>query len=274
VVTSVKGAEIQKALEALGLTEYETKAYISLVEKGTSTAGNLSKLTEIPHSKIYEVLMRLEKRKLIEAQKGRPILFKAVKPSTAIESIETQLKDGLEKDFSERKSSLEQNFKKRLTEISDAQKIVIEELEDLFGKNETVDPSEEIVWTFRGKANLDNQAKDIILYAQNEVRLRIPYDDFSEVEPEIKAAHTKGVKIQLLVHHLTSSVLKLKGNAEIFIEESQLPTDCGIILADNKKGMFISENYTQGFKTAGKSVLMVLNHFYDHELEESIKVEN
>jgi sugar-specific transcriptional regulator TrmB len=274
VVTIVKGAEIQKALETLGLTEYETKAYISLVEKGTCTAGSLSKLTEIPHSKIYEVLMRLEKRKLIEAQKGRPILFKAVKPSTAIENIETQLKDSVEKEFSERKNSLEQNFKKQLTEISDAQKTVIEELEDLFGKNETVEPSEDIVWTIRGKANLDSQAKDIILYAQNEVRLRIPYDDFSEIESTIKTAHSKGVKVQLLVHRLTSSAHKLGENAEIFIEESPLPTDCGIILADGKKGMFISENYAQGFKTAGKSVLMVLNHFYDHELEESIKVEN
>jgi sugar-specific transcriptional regulator TrmB len=112
------------------------------------------------------------------------------------------------------------------------------------------------------------------LSATNEARLRIPYDDFSEFESTIKAAHSKGVKVQLLVHRLTPSARNLKENAEIFIEESPLPTNCGIILADHKKGMFISENYAQGFKTAGKSVLMVLNHFYDHELEESIKVEN
>lgn len=270
----MKGAEIQKALETLGLTEYETKAYICLVEKGTSTAGNLSKLTEIPHSKIYEVLMRLEKRNLIEAQKGRPLLFKAIKPSTAIEAIETQLKTNLQNEYTERKTNLENTYTKQITELSDAQKLVIDELDGLFCKNEVVEPSEDIVWTIHGKANLDSQAQEIILSAQTEVRLRMPYDDFSEVEPTIKAAHSKGVNIQLLVHRLTSSVCKLKENAEIFIEESPLPTDCGIILADHKKGMFISENYTQGFRTAGKSVLMVLNHFYDHELEESIKVDH
>jgi sugar-specific transcriptional regulator TrmB len=85
VVNKVKKNNgIQKALETLGLTEYEAKAYVSLVEKGISTAGDLSALSEIPHSKIYEVLMRLEKRKFVETQKGRPILFKAVKPSTAV----------------------------------------------------------------------------------------------------------------------------------------------------------------------------------------------
>jgi sugar-specific transcriptional regulator TrmB len=274
VVKNTKGVEIQQALETLGLTEYEAKAYISLVEKGTSSAGDLSKLTEIPHSKIYEVLMRLEKRKLIETQKGRPILFKAIKPSTSMEGIENQLKSSVEKEYIERKSALEGSYKKKINEISEAQKAVLEELEYLFGKNESVEPSEDIVWTIRGKTNLNTQAKDIILSATNEARLRIPYDDFSEFESTIKLAHSKGVKVQLLVHCLTPSARKLKENAEIFIEESPLPTNCGIILADHKKGMFISENYAQGFKTAGKSVLMVLNHFYDHELEESIKVEN
>ena len=75
----VNSLEIKKALETLGLTQYETRAYISLVEKNKSDARALSKLTQIPRSKIYEVLTRLEKKKLIEIE-SRPILFKSVKP--------------------------------------------------------------------------------------------------------------------------------------------------------------------------------------------------
>ncbi len=273
-MNKVKNIGIQKALETLGLTEYEAKAYISLVEKGTSNAGDLSTLSEIPHSKIYEVLMRLEKRKLLETQKGRPILFKAVKPSTALEGIETQLKNDLEKELTEKRATLENSYKKRFTEITEAQKTVLEELETLYETKETAEPSEDIVWTIQGKTNLNTQAKDIILYATNEVRLRLPHDDFTEFESIVKTAYSKGVKIQLLVHRLTPSARRLEKNAEIFLEESPLPTNYGIIIADNKKGMFISENYAHGFKTSGKSVLMVLTHFYDHELEESIKIKN
>ncbi len=269
-----KNNGLQKALETLGLTEYEAKAYISLVEKGTSTAGDLSALSEIPHSKIYEVLMRLEKRKLIQTQKGRPILFKAVKPSTALEEIETKLKNDLEKERSEKIANLENNYKKRLVEITEAQRTVVEELETLYETKETAEQSEDIVWTIKGKTNLDTQAKDIILYAKNDVRLRLPYDDFTEFESTIKTACSKGVKVQLLVHRLTPSAKSLEQSTEVFIEESPLPTNYGIIIADNKKGMFISENYEHGFKTAGKSVLMVLTHFYDHELKESIKTKN
>jgi sugar-specific transcriptional regulator TrmB len=274
VVKQVKNITIQKALETLGLTEYEAKAYISLIEKGTSTAGDLSECSEIPHSKIYEVLQRLEKRKLIQTQKGRPILFKALKPATAIKDTETQLKNALEKEYNEKRISIESSYKKRFTEITDAKKTAIEELESLFETKETAEPSEDIVWTIQGETNLNSQAKDIILSATSEVRLRVPCDDFSEFESTIKTACQKGVKIQLLVHRLTESAKRLEKNGEIFIEESLLPTSYGIIIADNKKGMFISDNYAHGFKTAGKSVLMVLTHFYDHELEESIKVKN
>jgi len=264
--------EIQRSLEVLGLTGYEAKAYTSLVEKGISDASSLSRLTEIPHSKVYEVLGRLEKRKLVEAQKGRPILFKAIKPSIAVEGIEMQLKDSLEKEFSERRSNLENNFKKRIAEIAEAQKVVLEKLENLFEKNKALESSEDLIWTIRGKDNLNTQAKDIILCAVREARLMAPDDDFSEFESSVKTACSKGVKVKLLVHDLTASVHTLKGATEIFQEESPSPTNCGIILADDKNGMFILENNALGFETSSRSVIMILSHFYEHELEESTKV--
>lgn len=272
MVTKVKGTEFRKALEALGLTEYEAKAYISLVEKGALNAGNLSKTTEIPHSKIYEVLIRLEKKKLIEVQKGRPLFFRAIKPSTAIEGLEAELKGSLEQELSERKNSLESNFSKKILEISEAQ-AVLGELDNLYEKKEEVEPSEEFVWTIRGVGNLNNQAKAILLSAQREAKLMVPRDDFSEFESAVKTACSKGVRVQLVVHELNDSVQRLKEATKVFYEKSPLPTNCGIILADDKNGMFISEHLTLGFKTSSKSLLMVLGQFFEHELEESAKIE-
>ncbi len=271
VVKKVKGIEFQKALEALGLTEYEAKAYISLVEKGTSNAGNLSRLTEIPHSKIYEVLIRLEKRKLVEVQKGRPLFFKAKKPSTALNMVEAELKGSLEQDLLEEKSGLEDNFSKRMLEISEAH-TALEELDNFYEKKASVEPSEEFVWTIRGKSNLCSQAREIILSAHGEVRLMVPHDDFCELESVIKTACSKSIKVQLVVHELTESVRKLSETSEIFYEKSPLPTNCGIILADDRRGMFISESSDLGFKTSSKSLMMVLGQFYVHELEESAKI--
>ncbi|NLE03210.1 MAG: TrmB family transcriptional regulator, partial [Crenarchaeota archaeon] len=263
----------QESLQEIGLTEYESRAYIKLVEKGPSTAGNISKLTSIPYSKIYEVLLRLEKKGIIETQKGRPIIFKAIKPSIAIKEIETQLKNKIEKEYLEKKGNIEKNYNNNILEISKAKKIVLEELDELFGKNEYVQPTEDIVWTIKEKANLISQAKNIIQNATSEVRLMLPYDDFSELITTIKFAYSKGVKIQILTHNLSESLKKIENSTEIFIEESNLPTNCGILLSDNQKGMFFSEDYSHGLKTSGKSLLMVLTHFYDHEKEESKKIQ-
>jgi sugar-specific transcriptional regulator TrmB len=267
----VKDTEFQKALEALGLTEYESKAYVTLVEKGASNAGDLSEKTEIPHSKIYEVLMRLEKKKLVEVQKSRPLFFKAIRPSIAIQGMKVELKSTLEQELLGKKRNLDNKFNSRIQEITKAQTI-LEELDNFYEKKQEVEPSEEFVWTVRGKSNLLNQAKEIILSAQKEVRLMIPNDDFTELESAIKTACSKGVKVRSVVHELTASVQKFKKTTDVFYDKAPSPTNCGIIIADEKQGMFISESFILGFKTASKSLLMVLAQFYEHEIEESAKI--
>ena len=271
VVKKVSIGEFQKALEIMGLTEYEAKTYVSLIQKGTSNAGNLSKIADIPHSKIYEVLSRLEKKKLVEVQKGRPLYYKAIKPSHALEKIETKLKDTLQKEYTQRKNDLEALYIKKVGQISQANKM-LGELDNFYEKNADIEPSEEFVWTIRGKDNLNKQAKEIIQSASLEVRLMMPMDDFSELIPAIKTVTAKGVNVLLVIHELTGSVQKLKNTVNIFYDKSPLPTNCGMILVDNNKGMFISENSTTGFKVSSKSVLMVLYQFYHHELEESTKI--
>lgn len=270
-MNNLKGSELQKALETLGLTEYEAKAYISLVQKGTSNAGNLSKLAEIPHSKIYEVLTRLEKKKLVEVQTGRPLFFKAIKPSLAIKGVRTELESLIEQELSERRKTLENNYSKKILQMSNAQ-TVLEELDNYFELKGTSEPSEEFVWTIHGKNNLNNQAKEIILSALHDLRVMAPLDDFSEFEASIKTVNSKSVRVQLVIHNITPSVERLKDITEIFYENAPLPTNCGMILADEKKGMFISENCNVGFKTSSPSVLMLLAQFYEHEVEESTKI--
>jgi len=52
------------ALEGLGLSKREAKAYLALLELGSSTTGSIIEKTGIPSSKIYEVLERLKAKGL------------------------------------------------------------------------------------------------------------------------------------------------------------------------------------------------------------------
>ncbi len=76
----------KKALRDFGLTEYEVKAYVSLVEGGSMPASELSKVASVPYSKVYEILGNLERKGWIESEQGRPSKYYAKSPSTALEA--------------------------------------------------------------------------------------------------------------------------------------------------------------------------------------------
>jgi len=75
--------EAKRALRELGLTDYEARAYLSLLEKVGMTAGQLSEAADLPYSKIYETLNALEKKGWIKIERGRPSRYYPKSPSEA-----------------------------------------------------------------------------------------------------------------------------------------------------------------------------------------------
>jgi|SRR3989344_1260059 len=54
-----------KILEELGLSKREAETYLTLLELGTTTIGSIIQKTNIPSSKIYEILARLSNKGLV-----------------------------------------------------------------------------------------------------------------------------------------------------------------------------------------------------------------
>ncbi|ERH03617.1 MAG: putative transcriptional regulator [Halorubrum sp. J07HR59] len=76
------------SLQDLGLSDYESQAYQSLLNTGASTASELSEASEVPMGRIYDVLNRLEARSVTISQQGsRPKRYVAVEPETAVERV-------------------------------------------------------------------------------------------------------------------------------------------------------------------------------------------
>src|SRR5438034_10965511 len=86
----------RRALKEFGLTEYEAKVYVSLVESGTQTASELSRTASIPYSKIYEILGNLERKGWVETEQGRPSKYYAKAPATALEQSRIRFETPLE----------------------------------------------------------------------------------------------------------------------------------------------------------------------------------
>jgi len=77
-------------LKELGLTKREIKVYIALLELGSTTTGPIIKKSEVPNSKIYEVLENLQNKGLVSwIIKGKTKHFQASNPKQLL----TLLKD-------------------------------------------------------------------------------------------------------------------------------------------------------------------------------------
>ncbi len=76
--------EVRTALATLGLTDYEIRTYLALLEQGPLTALQISSDSGIPYSRVYDVLKSLEKKQFVTAGRGRPTLYVAKSPDEAL----------------------------------------------------------------------------------------------------------------------------------------------------------------------------------------------
>jgi sugar-specific transcriptional regulator TrmB len=87
---------VVEKLQKIGLTEYEAKAYIGLLNVHLSTATQLSEKSGVPRTKIYSVLGSLAQKGWVKIYSGIPLLFKAVDPHRVFEKIKEDYAEFME----------------------------------------------------------------------------------------------------------------------------------------------------------------------------------
>lgn len=96
--------EAHHHLQALGLTEYEARAYVALLSLGRSQPSRIARHSKIPRPKVYETLERLEARGLATRTGTAPLEYA---PLSAREYVARA-----EREFSARLAGLERSLAK------------------------------------------------------------------------------------------------------------------------------------------------------------------
>lgn len=107
------------SIQSLGLTEYESKAYLSLLSLGACNAKQLCKDSKVPSSKIYAIMEKFELLGLVEVQQSKPIRFKAIEPSIGV-------------------NRLLKNKEKEILSIKDTLPLLESELDSIFSNNKSI----------------------------------------------------------------------------------------------------------------------------------------
>jgi len=155
----MKEEEIIEKLQKLGLTKYESLAYITLLKLGPSKATDITKESGIPHTRVYDVLSSLHRKGFVDVMHGSPRLYKPVNPEVVLEKIK--------EDFIEDIENLKVAFLDLYREVHG------EELPE--------------IWTIQGFDNTVERAEYVVRTAKHEVLINTPFEFLKLLKGEIRA---------------------------------------------------------------------------------------
>jgi len=183
----VKEEFLSRLRKIFDLNLYEVKVWTALLSRGTSTAGELSSISDVPRSRTYDILESLEKKGFIIMKLGKPIKFVALKPEEVVERVKRNLMINA------------QEKTKRLETLKGDD--VLEELSSLFTKGvKFVEPSD-LSGSLRGRQNLYNQLDMMIRDAEKTITIVTTAEGLNRkleaLLPSLEKIKKRGVKIRI-----------------------------------------------------------------------------
>lgn len=84
------------ALEQLGLTEYEARCFVALAQIGQGTAKEVSTVSDVPRSRVYDTIGRLHRDGLVDVQESDPKEYRPVSFDDALTSLQREYESYVE----------------------------------------------------------------------------------------------------------------------------------------------------------------------------------
>ena len=183
----VKEEFLSRLRKIFDLNLYEVKVWTALLSRGTSTAGELSSISDVPRSRTYDILESLEKKGFIVMKLGKPIKFIALKPEEVVERVKKNLLVNAKEKS------------KRLEKLKSDE--ILEELTTLFSDGIKYIESTDLSGALKGRQNIYNHLDMLIREAQNTITLVTTVDGLSRkleiLLPSLEKAKKRGVTIRI-----------------------------------------------------------------------------
>ncbi|HUV34906.1 MAG TPA: helix-turn-helix domain-containing protein [Candidatus Desulfaltia sp.] len=207
-----------RIVEYIGLSEYESKVYLSLINLGTVSVRKLSINCNVPRTKVYGTLKKLIDYDLVVEIPGHPKQFS---PSNPGESFNTIL------NITKEKATDFDNIIKKLNEVHEKRK-------------EKLGPEKKLIWFLDKEHNIKGKCNEIIRQSEEELNI-ITTEDGLEIL--FNAAHRlldemleSGVEIKLY-SPLDPKVNPLARELSYIYQVKQVEVETPILFinSDNKR---------------------------------------
>lgn len=213
----VASEKVLDQLKTLGLNSYQRKLWTSLLSNGTSTAGELSEISDVPRSRTYDVLESLADLGLVRIQTGKPMKYIPVDPEEALERLKKKHK----KKYREMENRID-----RLKESE-----IFSELNNLHNSGvESTDPGE-ISGALKGRYQLLQQMETMFKNSNSRIHLLTSEQGLKEIYNNhinhLQEASGRGVDIKIAAP-ITDKVREEAEKLSEFAEIRHLPKEGGL----------------------------------------------
>jgi sugar-specific transcriptional regulator TrmB len=185
--------EAVEVLQQLGLKEYEAKCFVGLSRLPSGTAKQLSEVTDVPRTRIYDAIRVLEAQGLVEIQHTSPQQFRAVPLEEATETLRDQYEDRVER------------LGGALSKANDV-------------RTESEETAQE-VWSLSGSEAVANRAQQLIGDADEEVLLVLGHESLltEELVGVLNDAGDADLLVGAVSESLETAVTEAIPAAETFV---------------------------------------------------------
>jgi len=187
-------SDLQESLRRVGLTTYESQAYLALLSKQELTAEDVAKQTSIPITRVYGTLEQLMQKGFARIVQTRPKRFHAVPPGEARREYLVQLR---------------QNFENDLLSVEEVLRRMQRQIDPIYVEGHLQVKAEELLEPLDNLQIMERRTRDFIQIASDEILISTAlFSWFPKVKLQLKDALKRGVDLKILMQFPTSQAGK------------------------------------------------------------------
>lgn len=209
-------------LKGIGLTMYEAQAYVTLTSLISATAVEISEKSNIPRSKIYDVLKKLNEKNFIEIEDGRPLTYTVKSPVEVL----TREKKKINRDIEDSITRLTNIYENGISHVQAP------------------------IWRIYGIEKIINKELEIIQRAKKSINMRIGFLFENEAEmllKEFKKRNDLDIKIlasqKCYINDEEFNIIKFFKENEIDVKKADIPF-VKLVISDSKEMMHTYSKFT------------------------------
>ncbi|MDR2966611.1 MAG: transcriptional regulator [Methanobacteriaceae archaeon] len=232
------------SLKKLGLSTYQAIVYLSLTYMISGTATEISLNSNVPRSKIYDVLKILGEKGFVEIERGRPLKYHVVPPT----EVFRHHKDKILEELEETEMQLNYAYESQLSKI----------------------PAP--IWLIHGTDRIIKKELEIISRAKKTINIRMGFlfrNEINQLIEKFNKLANRGIEINILASHYSYvdnkkiDIIEEFKDSKVNIITSDLPF-VKMIVRDGKEMIHIFTKFSgQKRNVISNTAIGVWNQYED-----------